>query len=173
MSIKLIITLALLSISLSAISVGEITPRVIINAEDGGVVKNNGGMWDSDCMKNSLILLFYVDPDEKDTNTHFTDILKEKKYDKTKYKSIAVINLAATWKPNFILESILESKQKEFPSTIYVKDKNSILVDKWKLKDNSSEVLILSEDSKVLFYKSGKLDKKDIVKAIKIIEERL
>ena len=43
-------------------------------------------------------------------------------------QSVAVINLAATWKPNSIIGLILSSKQKEFPKTIYVEDENSKLV---------------------------------------------
>ncbi|SFV54997.1 Protein ytfJ precursor [hydrothermal vent metagenome] len=65
---------------------------------------------------------------------------------------IAIVNLAATWKPNYVIEKILESKQKETPSRVYVKDKKSILVKEWNLADNASNILIFSKKGEVLFY---------------------
>ena len=117
--------------------------------------------------------MFYVDPDEKDLNSAFSATLKTKKYDRSNYGSIAIVNLAATWKPNFVIEGILASKQEEFPDTIYVKDKNSVLVNEWKLADNSSDIIIFEKSGKVIFHKDGKMDESDIQLALKLIEDHL
>jgi YtfJ family uncharacterized protein len=124
-------------------------------------------------IQGKVFVMFYVDPDEKDKNEHFAQALKKRHFDRNKYASIAIVNMAATWKPNFIIESILESKQKEFTDTIYVKDKKSVLVNGWNLADNESDILIFDKDGKVLFYKAGKMTQDDVKKAISIIEEHL
>jgi predicted transcriptional regulator len=146
--------------------------EVTISGENGGLVKD-GGMWKSSSIKDKVYVMFYVDPDEKDKNENFSQILKVKKFDRSKFGSIAIVNLAATWKPNFVIESILKSKQKEFPKTIYVKDKNSVLVNNWGLANDESDILIFSKNSELLFYKAGKLGKDDINKALEIIETNL
>jgi len=170
-SFTLLVTL-LLSLNLFAINIAEIPSSISIDGDNGGMVVD-GSKWDSSTIKDKVYVMFYVDPDEKDTNSHFSKALKAKKFDREKFGSIAVINLAATWKPNFILEAILKEKQKEFPHTIYVKDKKSVLVKEWSLDDQASDILIFSKDSSLLFYKSGRMSKDDIEKAINIIEANL
>lgn len=172
MKIKTIILSTLLALNLSAITIGEVPKNVTIEGDNGGLVID-GSVWNSSSIKDKAYVVFYVDPDEKDTNSHFSKALKEKEYDNAKFGSIAVINLAATWKPNFIIESILKGKQEEFPRTIYVKDKKSILVNEWNVADDASNVLVFSKSGELLFYKSGAMSEEDIKKAIELIEDNL
>jgi len=171
---KKIITIVsiLVSLNLWAVTVGQKPKEVTISGDNGGMAKDNSA-WTSNSIKNKVYVMFYVDPDEKDLNSAFSDALKAKKYDRKNYGSIAIVNLAATWKPNFVIEALLKSKQKEFPDTIYVKDKKSTLVKAWDLADNNSDILIFNKDGKVLFYKAGKMDQQDMNKAFKIIEEHM
>ena len=172
MKIKILALSALITLNLSAITIGEVPSSVVIDGDNGGMVLD-GSAWNSSTIADKVYVMFYVDPDEKDTNNEFSATLKEKKYDRNNYGSIAVINLAATWKPNFVIESILEGKQEEFPDTIYIKDKNSVLVNEWKVEDDASNIVIFSKSGTVLFYKSGKMSEEDIKNALKIIEENL
>ena len=165
---KLLIAL-LISINLFGLTVGEIPPIATIEDDNGGLA-GDGTPWNSSMIEKKVYVMFYVDPDEKSTNEHFSAALKEKKYDRAGFGSIAIVNLEATWKPNFIIEKILKSKQEEFPDTIYVKDKKKVLVDKWSIGDDASNILIFSKDSKLLFYKSGKMEEADMKKAFSIIE---
>jgi hypothetical protein len=172
MKLKLLLTALLTTLSLHAVTVGEKPTPVTIEGDNGGLI--DGSPWSSNTIKDSVIVMFYVDPDEKSVNEEFSKALKEKKYrEKGDFSSIAVVNLAATWKPNIVIEKLLASKQKEFPQTTYVKDKASILVKEWNLKDDASNVLIFDKKGKLLFYKSGKLDKSDREKAFSIIEANL
>ena len=172
MKIKTALLSALITLNLSAVTVGEVPSQVIIQNDDGGMVLD-GSAWNSSTLQDKVYVMCYVDPDKKDTNSHFSKALKEKKYDRSNYGSLAVINLAATWKPNFIIESILKDKQEEFPDTIYVKDKNSVLVNEWKVEDDESNILIFSKRGDLLFYKSGKMSEEDMQKAFKTIEDNL
>ena len=170
--IKMIIISILLALNVWAIEIGKVPKKVTISGEDGGVVVDNSG-WNSSNIKDKVYVMFYVDPDEKDTNEHFTQALKAKKYDRANYGSIAVINLAATWKPNFIIEKLLKSKQENYPDTIYVKDKKSVLVKEWGIADDASDILVFSKNGELLFYKAGAMSKEDMQKVFKLIEGNL
>jgi len=172
MRLKKLIVFIFLSVNLFALNIGEVPKNITINGENGGLA-SDGSAWHSATIKDKVYVLFYVDPDEKDLNSHFSDILKAKKYNRANYGTIAIVNLAATWKPNFIIEKLLKSKQKEFPDTTYVKDKNSTLVNKWGVADNNSDIIIFSKNEKVIFYKAGKMSDVDIKKALNIIENNL
>jgi len=173
MKIKLGLVALLATLNLWAVTVGEKPKEVVITGDNGGMAKD-GAAWNSSSIKDKVYVMFYVDPDEKDLNEHFSDALKAKKYrEKGDYGSIAVVNLAATWKPNVIIESLLKSKQKEFPETIYVKDKNSVLVKEWSLADDNNDIVIFDKDGTVLFYKAGKMSDDDMQKAFTIIEEHI
>ena len=173
MNFKLLALTLLTSLSLSALTVGETPKTVLVGGDDGGYVKD-GSVWSSSNIKDKVYVMFYVDPDEKSVNEHYSAALKKKKYrEKGEFGSMAVINLAATWKPNFVIEKILASKQEEFPKTIYVKDKNSVLVKEWNVADDASNILIFDKKGKLLFYKSGKMSDADMEKSFKIIEANL
>jgi predicted transcriptional regulator len=168
---KKVLLALLLSSMVFGLEVGQKPKEVVISGDNGGLV--SGGAWDSNEIKNKVYVMFYVDPDEKDKNEHFVQALKKKHYDRSKYGSIAVVNMAATWKPNFVIEKILASKQKEFKDTIYVKDKKSVLVKKWNLADDNSDIVIFDKDGVVVFYKAGKMSEEDMQKAFEIIEENI
>lgn len=169
---KILLLLTILTLNLFAISLDKVPNNITIEGDNGGYAED-GSSWNSSTIKDKVYVMFYVDPDERTTNEHFSQMLKAKKYDKRNSGSIAIINMAATWKPNIIIEKLLKSKQKEFPDTIYIKDKKSVLVNNWGLDDDASNILIFSKDSKLLFYKSGKMSNKDMKKAFKLIEENL
>lgn len=172
MKLKIFLFSLFVTLNLNAITLGENPKPVTIDKDNGGLV-SDGSAWKSSSIKDKVYVVFYVDPDKKDVNEEFSKLLKKKRYDGKKFGSMAIINLAATWKPNFIIGSILKRKQKEFPRTIYVKDKRSVLVKEWGLKDNASDILIFSKSGKLLFYKAGKMSEDDIKKAISIIESNL
>ena len=173
MKIQILFVTLFLALNLNALTIGETPKHLTIQGEDGGLVDNNQ-VWDSNTLHDNVFVMFYVDPDEKDVNEHYTQALKKfKKENDLHFQSIAIINLAATWKPNFIIEKILASKQKEFPDTIYVKDKKSLLVKEWDVKDDASDIIIFDKNGKVIFYKSGAMSQEDIKKSFTLIKENL
>ncbi len=168
---KIVLSLLLATGSLLAIETGKVPALAVIDGKDGGTVK--GAAWSSAMLKDKVTVLFYVDPDERDANKALTQALKAKHFDRSKYRSVAILNLAATWLPNAVLESKLQAKQKEFPDTVYVKDKNKVLIKKWGLKDDSSDILIFDKGGKLIYKKFGKLSQKEIEKVISLIEKSL
>jgi YtfJ family uncharacterized protein len=168
---KLIFGLILIALNLSALQLGETPLDVVLDGKNGG--KIDGSAWNSSMLSGKVHVLFYVDPDKKDVNEAFADALKEANFDHSKYTSVAIVNLAATWKPNIIIEALLKSKQKKFPEAVYVKDKKKVLVKRWNLADDASNVVVFGKDGKVLYFKDGKLDQSEISKVIQLIKDNL
>jgi len=156
---------------MSILILGNVPPEVKLSGKDGGIV--NDGNFSTDMIKGKVYLFLYVDPDVRKLNDHFIEELKKQKFDRSKFGSIVVINMSATWLPNFVLNKILKKKQKEFPHTIYVKDYKKVFVKKWKLKDNDYNILLFDKSGKLLFYKSGKLNKDDINTIIELIRKAI
>jgi YtfJ family uncharacterized protein len=168
---KIILGLLLVTGSIFAIELGKVPSAVTLSGELGA--KLDGSAWHSSMLKGKIYTVFYVDPDERDLNDALADALKARKFDRKKVNSVAIINLAATWIPNMVLESLLKKKQKKFPDTIYVKDKKKVLVDKWHLADDNSDILIFDKKGKLIYKKFGKVTESEIKDVIKLIENYL
>ena len=168
---KIFLSLLLSLSSTMAIEVGHVPPTITLLGDNGA--KIDGSAWHSTMLKGKIYTVFYVDPDEKDLNQPLAQALQARKFDRKQVDSVAIINLAATWIPNTILETILKKKQKEFPHTLYVKDKKKVLVKKWKLADDNSVILIFDKQGKLIYKKFGKLSDIEIKKVLALIEKHL
>ncbi len=168
---KIVLGFLVLVGSVVAVELGKVPSTIVLDGKYGG--KTDGGAWNSGMLKGKVHILFYVDPDERDLNEPLTKALKDRHFDRKKYASVAMINLAATWLPNAILESKLKAKQKEFPDTIYVKDKKKVLVNKWGLADDNSDILIFNKKGKLIYKKFGKLSDAEIKSTLTLIEKNL
>ena len=168
---KIVTTLLLASLSTLALTLGEIPKTVTISDENGAKV--NGEAWHSTMLKDKVHVLFYVDPDRKGDNEAFIDALHQKNYNLTNYGSVAIINLKATWLPNFAIEKKLKSKQEEFPDTLYVKDKTKYLVQEWALEDDASNVLVFDKEGKLIYQQSGEIIQEEMATIFALIEENL
>ena len=105
---------------------GEPLPPVVLEEDRGGQL--DGSPWNSNSLKERLHILMYVDPDEVEVNAHVEDALSQQNFDQEKIRSVAVINMAATWKPNFAIDIILKGKQEKYPDTLYIRDLQGELV---------------------------------------------
>jgi hypothetical protein len=154
-----------------AVEPGQVPPKVELKEALGG--RLDGTAWRSDELKGKVHVLFYVDPDEKDTNNEASEALEKEKFPAEKFQSVAIINMAATWMPNFAISMSVEDKQKRYPRTIYVRDYQRVLVQAWKIADDSSDVLAFDRQSRLIFRKDGKLGPDDIQKLIRAIKDNL
>jgi len=161
----------LLSLSLSAVEIGSTLPSITLDGDKGGRV--TGGAWKSSELTGKVHLVFYVDPDESDTNDALSDAVKESAPDRSKFASVAIINMAATWKPNFAIQSVLEGKQEKFPYTTYVKDMDKHIIESWKIADDNNDIILLDKTGKILFAYEGEVDAAGIKKVIRLIKENM
>lgn len=123
--------------------------------------------------KGKIVVIYYIDPDEREMNEPFYKAMKEADFKDGSFKSIAIINLAATVLPNFLFESKLKKNQKKYPKTLYVLDKKRVFVSKWGMQDNSSCVTVIATDGRVCWHKCGALTDKEIPVVIKLIKEEI
>ena len=169
--LALILSVFLINQAAEAVEIGEIPPKVELKGELGG--RLDGTAWSSEELRGRVHVLFYVDPDEKDTNNDASEALDKEDFPSNKFQSVGIINMAATWLPNFAISSSLKDKQKRYPRTIYVRDYKKVLVNAWKIADDSSNVLAFDKEGKLIFRKDGKLTAEEIQKLIKVIRDHL
>ena len=168
---NIILGFVFMGASIAAIELGKVPLQVTLSGDNGAKV--DGTAWNASMLKGKVHTFFYVDPDKKDLNDDLADALVAQHFDRKKVASVAVVNLAATWLPNAIIEVKLKEKQKKFPHTLYVKDKKKILVKKWHLADDNSDILIFDKKGKLIYKKFGKVTAKEIPAVIKLIEKNL
>jgi len=169
--LALILSVFLINQAAEAVEIGEIPPKVELKGELGG--RLDGTAWSSEELRGRVHVLFYVDPDEKDTNNDASEALDKEDFPSNKFQSVGIINMAATWLPNFAISSSLKDKQKRYPRTIYVRDYKKVLVNAWKIADDSSNVLAFDKEGKLIFRKDGKLTQEEIQTLIKAIRNHL
>ena len=167
----LILTCFLSQSAWAGLVIGEAPEIIVLDGKLGGRV--DGTSWSSEEMKGKVHVFFYVDPDEADLNNETSEALDKAKYPKEKFQSIAVINMAATWLPNFAISSSLKEKQEQYPDTIYVRDYKKVIVKKWGISDDNSDILAFDKKGKLIFWKDGKLGPEDTEKLIKAIRDHL
>ena len=154
-----------------AIEMGKIPPKAELKEKLGA--RLDGTPWSSEELQGKVQVIFYVDPDEKDTNNDASNALDREKFPSDKFQSFGIINMAATWMPNFAISSALKDKQKRYPKTIYVRDYKKVLVKTWNIADDSSDVLAFDKKGVLIFRKDGKLTAEEIKTLIKVICDHL
>ena len=162
------ILFVLLSVGLFAgLPVGQNAPLLEISGDDGGRVDDTA--WSSSELVGKVWVVVHADPDESETNNAATEALKAEDYPKDVYGSVALINMAATWKPNFAINLILAGKQEDYPSTVYVRDNDNMVGEKWGLADDSNNMVVFDPTGKVIFSVDGQVSDADIKKMIAMI----
>jgi YtfJ family uncharacterized protein len=166
-----VLAVVFLNVSAQAIEIGVIPPKAELKEKLGG--RLDGTPWSSAELQGKVSVLFYVDPDEKDTNNDASEALNKEKFPEDRYQSFGIINMAATWMPNFAISTALKDKQKRYPKTIYVRDYKKVLVKAWNIADDSSDVLAFDKKGLLIFRKDGKLTAAEIQTLIKVIRDHL
>ncbi len=173
-SLKILIFLSaalLINQSAWALEFGEPPPKVELKEKLGG--RLDAKPWSSDELQGKVSVVFYVSPDERDTNNPASDALDKEKFPADRFISYGIINMAASMLPNFVINSALKAKQERYPRTIYVRDYDKVLVHAWEIADHSSNVLVFDQKGTLIFRKDGKLTAEEIQKLVKTVRDNL
>ncbi len=154
-----------------ALPIGKVPPKVSLGGADGGF--GDGKTWSSGTLSGKVHTVIYMDPDKRKDTMELIKELKKLKYPGSKYSTVAIINLAATWMPNKVLMSKLQGKQNEMKNSVYVFDKHKKMVKKWNLKDDASNVLVFDKRGRLLYQKSGRLSSSNINTIMAIIKKHI
>ena len=156
---------------IQAVNIGDTLPQVTLEKENGGT--SNDKPWHTTSLKGKVHVVLYMDPDERKGTQPLLDALNQLDVDPKAYSTVAIVNLSATWMPDYILESILSKKQKELKNTSFIFDKEKILVKKWQMIDDESNILIVDKSLKVIYRKIGKISSKEIEKIVALIHQNI
>ncbi|MCF6201095.1 MAG: YtfJ family protein [Hydrogenimonas sp.] len=168
---KRVFLILLAALPLLALEVGQNLPTLSLEKDEGG--RADGSSWSSDSLTGKVSAIFYVDPDKKSLNEKFTEALQSQKFDRKYYTSVAIVNMAATWMPNFAIEKALQSKQSKYPDTVYVKDRVKKGVKIWHVADDDVNFIVLSPKGVVLYARSGKIPEDEYEKIFDTIERSI
>ncbi len=140
-------TAALLIItgSLQALDRGSVVSSITIrDANDSPVIIPDIG--------SKVLTIFYADPDVSDVNDPLADALKDKNFDKSKYRGMGIANLADTIKPNMLIRMLIRKKIEKYNSTILT-DTDRSVAREWGLGncDGYSVIIVIGRDSRVKF----------------------
>lgn len=140
------------------VQVGSVLPPLVIPQAEGGYV--TGGDFKDTHMRGKIQVVMFADPDESERGEALNEAIKaiRDSFPEGTYQSYAIINMKATWKPDWIIGKILASKQEKYPTTKFIKDKSFITVEGWKLKNDSYECLVVDENGIVLHRQEGPFD---------------
>jgi predicted transcriptional regulator len=119
-----------------------------------------------------VLTIFYTDPDVKDQNEPFRDLLKASGLDRNNYRGLGIVNMKDTWKPNVFIRRVVRQRMAKFNSLILT-DPDHTLKKAWDLGDcNEKDVaIIIGKDRKVYFVKAGKLTADEMKKAVQLIKQ--
>ena len=168
---KIIMTLICLATMMQAVNIGDTLTSVSLEKENGAT--SNDKPWHSTSLQGKVHVILYMDPDKREESQELLDALKALETNSKDYSTVAIVNLAATWMPDVVLEGLLSKKEKELKNTSFVFDKKKYLVKKWQMKDDASNILIVDKNSKVIYKKVGKISSSDIEVILKKIQSLL
>lgn len=150
------------------LKVGDKAPNFNLKDTNGNNVTLN-----SPVIAGKVISIFYADPGSKDMNNDAQFALKSAPglERNTKYKGLGIVNLKASVVPDFILNRMIASKQKESPDAVFLLDPDYTLVNSWGLTNKLSSVVVLDKQRICRYLYKGKLPKAEIDKMIAVIKE--
>ena len=99
------ILFALSSLVKAELELNQAPPLAQLADDVGG--RLDGTAWNSNELKGVVHILMYVDPDKIKINEHVEEALAKEHYPSEQIGSVAITNLAATWKPKFLIKNIL------------------------------------------------------------------
>jgi len=129
---------------------------------------------DSPQYKGKVVVVFYGDPGSKDLNNDLQNAIiaarDSGKIDKTYYQGLGIANVKDSIVPNFVLRSIIKSKQEETKAVILI-DPDYTVLNLWGLTSKTSNIIMLDKQRICRYLYKGKVPAADIAKVIALIQE--
>jgi len=128
---------------------------------------------ESPLYRNKVVVVFYADPGSKDLNNELQNALKSAresgKIDKRNYEGLGIVNLKDSMVPNWLLKSMIKSKQQETKAVILT-DPDYIVLNSWGLTKKTSNIIMLDKQRICRYLYKGKVPPADIAKVVGLIQ---
>lgn len=129
---------------------------------------------DSPLYKGKVVVIFYADPGSKDLNNDLQNALKSAreggKIDRKNYEGLGVVNLKDSMVPNWMLKSIIKSKQEETKAVILM-DPDYTVLNLWGLTKKTSNIILLDKKRICRYLNKGKVPPADVSKVVGLVQE--
>jgi len=110
----------------------------------------------------------------KKMNQAFIDEVAAAKFDRNKYQTTTIINLSDKIPASgFVVKGKAEASKKEFWWSSVVLDDKGEVARNWGLQPESSAILVLDNQGKVLFFKEGELTQQEREQALNLIKTEI
>ncbi|MGL6231287.1 YtfJ family protein [Aeromonas rivipollensis] len=177
----LVLTLALLPTLVLAHNIKESAQVPLVNIGDKGelVLKEKEisyQPWQSKVLTGKVFLIQHIAgrSSAKELNAPMIEAIKAAKLPHDKYQTVTIINSNdAIWGTSGFVKSSAEDSKKEFPWSTMVLDAKGMARNAWDLVPESSAIIVLDKEGKVLFAKDGQLDATEITKVMGLIQSHL
>ncbi|MBZ6074050.1 YtfJ family protein [Aeromonas schubertii] len=177
----LALTLALLSPLAMAHNIKESAPVPVVKINDKGELMLSGKdiayqPWQSGVLTGKVYLIQHIAgrSSAKELNAPMIDAIKAAKLPHDQYQTVTIINSNdAIWGTSGFVKSSAEDSKKEFPWSSMVLDAKGMARNAWALAPESSAIILIGKDGKVLFVKDGQLAKNDIDQVMGLIKTHI
>ncbi|TNI78897.1 YtfJ family protein [Aeromonas sobria] len=177
----LVLTLALLPSLVFAHNIKDGNPVPLVNVNDQGELVLNGKdigyqPWQSQALTGKVFMIQHIAgrSSAKELNAPMIEAIKAAKLPQDKYQTVTIINSNdAIWGTSGFVKSSAEDSKKEFPWSAMVLDAKGMARNAWDLTPESSAIILLDKEGKVLFAKDGPLDANNITTVMGLIKSHL
>ncbi|TNJ25413.1 YtfJ family protein [Aeromonas sobria] len=177
----LVLTLALLPSLVFAHNIKDGNPVPLVNVSDQGELVLNGKdigyqPWQSKALTGKVFMIQHIAgrSSAKELNAPMIEAIKAAKLPQDKYQTVTIINSNdAIWGTSGFVKSSAEDSKKEFPWSAMVLDAKGMARNAWDLTPESSAIILLDKEGKVLFAKDGPLDANNITTVMGLIKSHL
>lgn len=172
---KVIFSLLFASLAVTCVQGQSVSLAAGMKAPDWKFTDSNKKEWTMDAWKGKVLQVNYVDPDEKDMNEPYNEVLDkavkvDKRIDSTKFKGIGITDCKSTWLPNAAIRTIAGNKAKKF-KTVILFDYDASLQKLWGLPKDNYSVVILDKNRVCRYIYKGKIPQSENEKIIQLIIE--
>ncbi|GAB1437988.1 YtfJ family protein [Providencia sp.] len=177
----LVCLLGLSSITMAAnIQLNQAVPAVSVT-DKGELVLNDDGKldyqpWQSSQLIGKVRTIQHIAgrSSAKELNAQLIEAIKQANFPHDTYQTTTIINTDdAIFGTGVFVKNSVEDSKKEFPYSQFIVDSDGVVKNVWGLQPESSAIIVLSNQGKVLFFKDGELSTPEIEKVISLLTSEL
>ncbi|MFG0835344.1 YtfJ family protein [Aeromonas bivalvium] len=177
----LVLTLALLPTLVLAHNIKPSAQVPLVQIAEEGELMVNGQTigyrpWQSKQLLGKVFLIQHIAgrSSAKALNAPMIEAIKAAKLPHDGYQTVTIINSNdAIWGTSGFVKSSAEESKKEFPWSAIVLDAKGMARNAWGLTPESSAIVLLDKEGKVLFAKDGQLTANEITEVMGLIKSHL
>ncbi len=159
------------------LAIGEYLPATSVD-DKGLLMLNDDGFqyrdWSTEELRGKVFVLQVMAGRTAaiELNDPMITAIKEANFSAETFEMVTIINTDdAIWGTSLFVKGAIEDNKREYPDAEFVVDDSSKVHELWKLQKESSAIIVLDKNGKVVFAKDGALNDGEIKQAIELIHQ--